>query len=126
VGLESLQRAGGEPWYAALRFRAEHPELRSPELAERLSVQLGRPLTAVGVRQTLHRARDEFADLLLGEVRQSLENPTRERLEQELVELRLYDYCRNALGRDGGEDGPCSPAPPTRRPPGQGPAAAVP
>jgi RNA polymerase sigma-70 factor (ECF subfamily) len=101
AGLEALEQATGQPWYAVLRFRAEHPELRSPELAERLSVQLGRPLTAVGVRQTLHRARDKFADLLLYEVRQSLEEPTRERLEQELVDLGLLDYCRPALERAG-------------------------
>jgi RNA polymerase sigma-70 factor (ECF subfamily) len=75
--------------------------MRSPELAEQLAVQLGRPLTAAGVRQTLHRAREKFADLLLDEVTQTLENPTAEQFVEELVELSLFDYCRPALARRG-------------------------
>jgi hypothetical protein len=56
-------------------------------------------LTAAGVRQALHRARQKFADLLLEEVAQSVEDPTPEHLERELVELGLFDYCRPALER---------------------------
>jgi RNA polymerase sigma-70 factor (ECF subfamily) len=91
----------GQRLYAVLRFRADHPEMRSPELAEELTARLGRPFTAAGVRQTLHRARDKFAALLLDEVTPSLENPGAEQLEEELVELGLLDYCRPALERRG-------------------------
>jgi hypothetical protein len=59
-------------------------------------------LTAVGVRQLLHRARERFADLLLEEVAQSLDAPTPELLEQELIDLRLLDCCRTALERRAG------------------------
>jgi RNA polymerase sigma-70 factor (ECF subfamily) len=94
--------AGTEPpYYAVLRFRADHPELRSPQLAEQLTARLGRPFTAVGVRQILHRAREKFADLLLDELAHSLEYPQAEQLTQELAELGLFDYCRPALERRG-------------------------
>jgi RNA polymerase sigma factor (sigma-70 family) len=98
-GLVEVERRTGQPYHAVLRLRAEQPELRSAQMAERLSAVLGRPLTAVGVRQTLHRARDQFADLLLEEVARSLPRPTREALEEELVELKLLEYCRPALAR---------------------------
>jgi RNA polymerase sigma-70 factor (ECF subfamily) len=99
--LARVEAETGQPFYAVLRFRADHPELRSPQLAEQLAPRLGRRFTAAGVRQTLHRAREKFADLLLEEVTQSLESPTAEQLEEELVELGLLDYCRLALRRRG-------------------------
>jgi RNA polymerase sigma-70 factor (ECF subfamily) len=99
--LAEVEAATGQPYHAVLRFRADHPEMRSPELAEQLSDQLGRPFTAVGIRQILHRAREKFAELLLEEVAHSLENPTAEQLVEELVELGLLDYCLPALQRRG-------------------------
>jgi RNA polymerase sigma-70 factor (ECF subfamily) len=98
-GLARLERRTGQPFHAVLRFRAENPRMRSPELAEHLGRQLGRGLTAAGVRQTLHRAREKFAELLLDEVRQSLDDPTDEELQDELLDLGLLDYCRAALER---------------------------
>jgi RNA polymerase sigma factor (sigma-70 family) len=101
AALAAIEASSGQLFYAVLRFRADHPQMRSPQMAERLAAQLGRPFTAAGVRQILHRAREKFADLLLDEVTQSLEKPTAERLERELVELGLLDYCRPALERHG-------------------------
>jgi RNA polymerase sigma-70 factor (ECF subfamily) len=88
-----------QPLFAVLRFRADHPEMRAPQLAEQLGVQLGKSFTAAGIRQILHRARKQFAALLLDEVTQSLENPTQHDLEDELAELGLLEYCRPALPR---------------------------
>lgn len=101
AALAEIDAGTGQPFYAVLRFRADHPELRSPQMAEQLTAQLGRPFTAAGVRQALHRAREKFADLLVDEVTHALDNPTAEQLEQELVELGLLDYCRPALERCG-------------------------
>jgi RNA polymerase sigma-70 factor (ECF subfamily) len=84
---------------AVLRFRATHQEMRSPQMAEALSARLGKPVTADWVRQTLHRARDSFADLLLVEAARSLDAPTVEALEEELRELNLLEYCKPALQR---------------------------
>ena len=61
-------------------------ELSTSQMAEQLSVQLGKPMTAAGVRQLLYRARDRFAELLLDEVRQSLGPSGR-------------DYLRRGIGR---------------------------
>ncbi|MBI3468965.1 MAG: hypothetical protein HY000_38670, partial [Planctomycetes bacterium] len=78
-------------------YRVDHPDLRSPVLAEGLSGELGREISAANVRVMLHRAREQFALLLLDQVAQSLENPGRDELEQELIELELLDYCRPVL-----------------------------
>lgn len=99
AALADLEARTGQLFHTVLRYRADHPEMHSPQMAEQLAVQLGRPLTAAGIRQTLHRAREKFADLLLEEVTHSLENPTPEKLEQELIELGLFDYCQPALER---------------------------
>ena len=101
AALADSETRAGQPLYAVLRFRADHPEMRSPHMAEQLTALLRRPFTAAGVRQILHRAREKFADLLLDEVAHSLENPTVDRCVEELVELNLFDYCRPALGRRG-------------------------
>jgi RNA polymerase sigma-70 factor (ECF subfamily) len=99
AALSEQERQTGQPSYTVLRFRAEHADMQSPQMAEALSVPLGKPLTPAGVRQLLHRAREKFADLLLDEVAQSLDNPTDQQLEEELVNLSLLDYCRPALER---------------------------
>lgn len=99
AALEAADGVSGQHFHAVLRFRADHPELRSHEMAEQLSSILGKPLTAAGVRKTLERARDRFADLLLDEVAQALSDPTPDELEEELVDLHLLEYCRPALER---------------------------
>ena len=63
--------------------------------------RLGRSLTDAGVRQTLKRARDKFAELLLEDVIHSLEDPTVRQLLQGLRVLGLLDYCRPALEKRG-------------------------
>jgi hypothetical protein len=66
-------------------------------MAERLSALLGRRVGAGGLRQTLHRARDRFVEFLLAEVVASLKDPTSEQVQEELIELGLWDYCRPAI-----------------------------
>jgi RNA polymerase sigma-70 factor (ECF subfamily) len=101
AALAALEAPSGQPFHAVLRFRADHPEMRAPQLAEELTARLGRPFTAVGIRQILHRAREKFAALLVDEVIHSLENPTAEQLDAELIEVGLLDYCRPVLERRG-------------------------
>ncbi|HEY7310667.1 MAG TPA: sigma-70 family RNA polymerase sigma factor [Gemmataceae bacterium] len=95
-------RARDTTYYAVLRLRAEKNDLSSAEMAERLSEQLGNTVSADWVRTRLKRAREQFADLLLDELIQSMDNPTRERLEEELADLRLLMYCQDAVARRGG------------------------
>lgn len=101
AALEAWQTETGQPFFAVLRFRADHPDMPSPEMAEALSASLGKAVSAANVRQLLHRAREKFADLLLDEVVHSLESPTADVLEQELIHLNLLEYCRPALERRG-------------------------
>jgi RNA polymerase sigma-70 factor (ECF subfamily) len=100
--LTRVQAQTGQPFHAILWFRAQNPGVSSGEMAERLGKELGRSLTAAGVRQTLHRARERFADLLLDEVARSLESGDHEALEQELIELNLLAYCKDGLQRRQG------------------------
>jgi RNA polymerase sigma-70 factor (ECF subfamily) len=97
--LATTQGQAGPTLAAVLRFRAQHPDLRSDQMAQELSSQLGKAVTAAWVRQALHRARDKFADLLIEEVVETLANPSADQLEQELVELGLLVYCEPALKR---------------------------
>jgi RNA polymerase sigma factor (sigma-70 family) len=99
AALDELEKDSDQPYYTVLRYRADHPETASQEMATALSQVRGKPLTAAGVRQILHRARERFADLLLEEIAQALAEPTDESLSAELIELGLMDYCRPALER---------------------------
>jgi RNA polymerase sigma factor (sigma-70 family) len=91
--LEALAHA--QPTYhAVLRFRFDHPDVPSHDMAPPLARQLGKPVTADGVRQTLRRARVLFAELLVAEVAHSLGSPDPHLVEQELGELGLLAYCR--------------------------------
>jgi RNA polymerase sigma-70 factor (ECF subfamily) len=97
LALERVQQEFGQPYYHVLRFRVEHPEFSSSQMAGQMSAQLGKSMTAAGMRQLLHRARERFAELLLDEVRQSLGPSGRDYLEEELAELNLLKYCQSAL-----------------------------
>jgi DNA-directed RNA polymerase specialized sigma24 family protein len=99
--LAQLQKKTGQPYHTVLRLRVEHPELRSPEMAERLSAALGRPISAGGLRMALQRSRDRFVEFLLEEVAGSLKAPTADQLERELIDVGLFEYCRPALKRRG-------------------------
>jgi RNA polymerase sigma factor (sigma-70 family) len=97
--LAQFEQTSGKPYFTALRLKVQEPELRSPELAEKLGKTLNKTISPEGLRQTLHRARESFGDALLHEVELSLESPEWERLEEELIALQLFDYCRAALRR---------------------------
>jgi RNA polymerase sigma-70 factor (ECF subfamily) len=85
-------------FHAALLLRIENPDMQSPEMAERLTAQLGKPMTPENVRKTLQRAQIKFAELLIDQVAESLDDPSAD-LEAELKELDLLKYCRSALER---------------------------
>jgi RNA polymerase sigma-70 factor (ECF subfamily) len=101
--LEEVERESGKPYFTVLRFRVDHPDLRSPELAAGLTEKLGKPINAGAVRVLLHRAREDFGDLLLAEVADSLTDSSLDATEQELIELNLLEYCRPALERRRGK-----------------------
>lgn len=87
--------------HAVLLAHVQNPDLPSRELADLLTAQVGKEVTAGNVRVQLHRARERFADLLLEEVTKSLEAPSEAELLQELTDLRLRKLCQPALDRRG-------------------------
>ena len=101
ASLSRYQERAGQPLHTVLQLRSRHPDLKSPELAERLSEVLGKPVSAGGAREILSRAREVFVNALIEGVRASLAIPTRELIVEELADLRLLDYCRPALRRRG-------------------------
>jgi RNA polymerase sigma factor (sigma-70 family) len=98
--LEQLQGETGQPYHVVLRFKVDNPDLSSAQIAEQLGPKLGKALNAASVRQTLHRARARFADLLLEDVRQSLPGEGEDAVLEELAELNLLKYCQDALDRE--------------------------
>lgn len=101
--LEKQEQATGKPYFTALKCRVDFPEARSPELAERLTERLDKPMKAGAARVLLHRARESFADLLLNEVAHSLPEASLERVEEELIDLDLMGYCRPAFEKKAAE-----------------------
>jgi RNA polymerase sigma-70 factor (ECF subfamily) len=97
--LEAAERQSGNRFYTVLRLRTDLPTLSSAELAGQLSRKLDREISVVNTRTLLSRARNCFADLLLREVEGAAEYPPREQLYQELIDLDLLGYCKEALKR---------------------------
>ena len=95
--LAQADHESGQLFHTMLSYRTQHPEVSSAQMAEELSRSLGKKLTAAGVRQTIHRARAKFAELLLDEVGRSLETGDLDRIELELIDLALLAYCQDAL-----------------------------
>ncbi len=96
-----MMLSGLEPawaWASVWKGRWTEPSPGTVALLSTCTTTIGSP------GQTLHRAREKFADMLLDEVIQSLDNPNRETLENELIELGLLEYCKPALERRAEEE----------------------
>ena len=78
-------------------MRIENPDMPSSEMAERLTAQLGKPMSPENIRKSLQRAHAKFAELMLDQIADSLDEPTLEDLEAELEALDLLRYCRSTL-----------------------------
>jgi DNA-directed RNA polymerase specialized sigma24 family protein len=95
--LQEEERRSDRPLHTVLHYRAAHPDLRSAQMAEQLSARLGKDVSAEWVRKWLHAARGRFAELLLREVAASLREPTPDSVEEELIDLGLFEYCKSAV-----------------------------
>ena len=72
-----------------------------------------------GFRQLLRRSRDKLADCVVAVVRRSLGTNDPDLVEEDLIELHLHSYCKQALvrlRRSHGRDSDDRP----RRPKGRG------
>jgi RNA polymerase sigma-70 factor (ECF subfamily) len=96
--LELLESASPEGLaYTTLRLATDHPEESSPALAARASELSGRTLGADAFRKQLSRARRHFAQLIVDEIRHTLENGTPGDVVDELHELGLMEFVRDFL-----------------------------
>jgi RNA polymerase sigma factor (sigma-70 family) len=100
--LRAEEERTGRPLYTLLRYRTDHPDARAAEMAERLADRLGPGADADWVRRRLFDARQHFTDALVAEAARSLHPATADNLAEELAELELLDYCREALARWSG------------------------
>lgn len=92
--LAHQSRASGNHFHRVLRLAVDHSDEDTAALVERLAVETKHRLTVEAFRQQLSRARKRFAELLLEEVRQTLEKPTDEMVEEELADLELLEFVR--------------------------------
>ena len=95
--LADYEGQGGGPYHTVLKTRVENPALDSEGLAEAIARETGKPTSAGSARVLVHRAREKFAQLLINQIACSLAEADDEAIEQELVDLRLIDYCRDAI-----------------------------
>jgi hypothetical protein len=103
------QKAPESLFYTVLRLAVDHPLEDSHALALRASRSAGRTVRPEAFRKQLSRARREFAELLFAEVRATLDAPSREQMEEELIDLGLMPYVRGFLPSDcSGEQPPRS------------------
>jgi|HubBroStandDraft_6_1064221.scaffolds.fasta_scaffold156757_2 RNA polymerase sigma factor (sigma-70 family) len=99
--LESFERSKpGSLTVTILRLRARNPDASSEELAELLAKKTGQSITPEALRQQLRRARVKFAELLIDEIADGLENSSPDDIDEELAALGLTEYVRDLLPAD--------------------------
>jgi len=77
-----------------LNLRVNEPEAPIEALAERLSAQVGSPVTPESFRKTLQRARGKFLELLVEELRSTIHPAAPEDIEAEIYDLGLGSLYR--------------------------------
>lgn len=91
--------ASGRGQYAALRLKADFPDRTDQDLAQQLTEHSGHDVSHEAFRKLLQRARERFAEIVYRVVAESLQDPTADRVSEELGELGLLRYCRSAVAK---------------------------
>jgi hypothetical protein len=97
--LALFQEESGCPYHTVLSLRVEHAGKPSAALARLTGDRLGRPLGEDAFRQLLRRARQKFADLLVDAVARTLFARDDSSVAEELSDLGLLPWCRQAVAR---------------------------
>jgi DNA-directed RNA polymerase specialized sigma24 family protein len=84
-------------FHTVIAVLGEEEAVDSEQLAARLTERTGRRYRAANARKQKERARRKLAELLLEEVKSTLEEPTPEEVEQELRYLGLMPYVDQLL-----------------------------
>jgi hypothetical protein len=91
------RRSAGSIAHTVLAVRIEYPDAEMEFLAQETSRRCGRPIRTDAYRQQLRRTRFHFARFLIEEVARTLDQPTPERVEEELIEVGLIAQVRPYL-----------------------------
>ncbi|MEM7453756.1 MAG: sigma factor [Planctomycetota bacterium] len=83
--------------HSVLKVRTDLPDSSSTDLAAELSKRVGKEVKPDAFRQQLKRARQRFAETLLSELRDGLDDPTPERIHDEVIALGLYPWLKDKL-----------------------------
>jgi RNA polymerase sigma factor (sigma-70 family) len=83
--------------YTSLRLATDYPQESSTQLAERAAALTGRAVGVVAFRKQLSRARRLFAQMIVNEIRQTLESGSAEDVVEELCDLGLMEFVRDFL-----------------------------
>ncbi|MEO1524701.1 MAG: sigma factor [Planctomycetota bacterium] len=94
---EREQASESNLYFTVLQISSKHPELDSKALAATVTECVGRPVSAELFRQQLSRSRKAFARLIVEEVAETLETPSRSALIEELTEVGLLTYVQEFL-----------------------------
>jgi hypothetical protein len=94
------RRSPSNLFFTVLRVSANHAGEDTETLAARTSRIVGRPIRADAFRKQVSRARRMLARCLVQEVAQTLDYPTAEQVEEELIALALWKYVRGFLPSD--------------------------
>lgn len=92
--LRQLEERTGRPYHTVLRERVDHPQRTTKELHKTLAEEHHNIPGEPSFRVFLHRCRKRFAALLLEQVVASLDQPTDDDIEMELIELGLHHFCK--------------------------------
>ncbi len=102
--LETYEAQTPKNRYATvLRMRVNEPTSPIDEMAVRLSQRLNASITPEGLRKTLQRARTKFLELLIQELRDTLNPATREDIEAEIFDLGLGTFYRKYAAAVAGD-----------------------
>ena len=94
------KRSPGNLFYTVLRMVVAHQGEDSEKLAARTTRLIGRPIQPAAFRKQVSRARRMFAQLVLREVQQTLDAPSIQQVEEELIEIGLMKHVRDFLPTD--------------------------
>jgi len=97
--LAESEVASGSRHHTVLLAKVENPLANGDELAAIIGEAVGKEISSANARVMVHRSREKFAMLMIEDVSESLDNPVREAVEQELIELGLIEYCRDSIDR---------------------------
>lgn len=99
--LQAYQDSTPGNFFATLiELLIQNDDSDSSALAARLAHATGSPCTPANARKQKERARRKFAELLLDQIRPTLEEPTSEQIQDELRVLGFFDYVAEFLPHD--------------------------